>query len=281
MPLPINRALLGLLVGTYSLGAASMPLSQCLAMASDYYQQVYCEVRAKDAGDTLPPLYQFKNNPLQTQWLLLKRPAEKLGISLRKPQGEPATRPRAVVIAPTPPKATPQRAITASPSTHAAPHSPPHSLDCSHTANLLVCGEARYQLQTNLHNRRLAANALSAENRLTLPAYTGDIHDESAVRRYLYDAYADYLDKMRSIGLGGITTTFGNFSYLFYDYHAQGLDFAARFEQLFHYLKRDKRTLAVSEQQADTSGLQLTQCAPLRQYMICEHQGSNLLFARL
>lgn len=281
MPLSINRVLLSaLLLGAClpCARAASLPLSQCLAMASGYYQQVYCEVVAKGEGRALPPLYQFKENTAQTQWLLLKRPAEKLGLSLRRPQSTPVHRPPTATIAPS--------ASVAAPNPQSSPRpTPAHrttpSSDCSLAVDLLTCGAARYQLQTNLHNRRLAPTALDAENQLTLPAFTGDIQDEPAVRRYLYESYTLYLDKMRSIGLGGITTTFGNFSYLFYDYHAQGLDFAARFEQLFHYLKRDKRTLAVSEQKSDTRGLQLSQCAPLRQYMVCEHQGRNLLFARL
>lgn len=248
-------------------------ITDCLAMARGYYQQLYCEVKAKGEGQQLPAFYQFKRNNEQTQWLLLKRPAERAGIALRKPAHK--VRQRALAInrpepLPAGPHPTPAHGST---STGAS--------NCLLTGEQIRCGDRVYALQRNKHNRNLHPQALSTDNTLELPPFKGAIDNERDVRDYLYRAYALYLDKMRSIGLGGITTSFGNFSYLFYDYHAKGLNFNQRFANLFRYLKKDKATLPISDKAADTRQLTLADCAPLAdQYFVCEHQGKNLLFSR-
>lgn len=270
--------------------AQALSMSDCLAMARGYYQQSYCEIKAQGEGHQLPAFYQFKQNNEQTQWLLLKRPAERAGIKLRKPQAHTSRRSLALTTPKTSASDTPTAPLSpgladGTPSVaRASAVSPARpsiaSAPCQLQASHIICGNKRYELQRNRHNRHLDAMALSVENTLTLPRFSGNINDETAVRNYLYSAYSQYLTKMRSIGLGGITTTFGNFSYLFYDYHAKGLDFSERFAKLFHYLKKDKASLPISERAADVSQLTLADCAALNDnYFVCEHRGKNILFA--
>ncbi|UTA46715.1 hypothetical protein L1F30_11130 [Simiduia sp. 21SJ11W-1] len=283
-----------MLLAGFGSQAHALSLSDCLASAKGYYQQTYCELVAQGEGRQLPAFFEFTQNNEQTQWLLLKRPAERAGINLCKPK--PSSPRKSLALqnnapaqagnsARTPdareavPQATPRP-----PQKHAATASIPASFEgnnCALAANTIVCGAQHFSLQRNLHNRHLSAGALGPENTLALPPFNGNLQDEQAVRAYLYQAYATYLTKMRSIGLGGITTSFGNFSYLFYDYHAKGLDFSQRFAKLFHYLKKDKASLPVSERAADISQLSLADCSALNsEFFVCEHRGKNLLFAR-
>lgn len=288
------RAKLILACGLVALCSASRsqaqpPKSFCFAMAESYYEQLYCEIQAKGEGKNLPAFYQFKNNTEQTQALLLKRPASRIGITVKPPtlkaayrEQQLATRPKKTTQPDAKPPLTEPRAprsqSAALPSTPEA--IPTDAVNCVLNADVIRCNAQRFQLQTNRHNRHLTSEALGSLNQLLLPRYTGDMTDETAVRRYLYAAYERYISQMRSIGLGGVTTRFGKFSYLFYDYHAKNIDFVDRFETLFNYLKKDKAHLAVSEKAASTQGMLFNQCAWLSEhYYICEHGNNNLVYA--
>ena len=261
--------------------------SFCFAMAESYYEQLYCEIQSKGEGKNLPAFYQFKNNTEQTQALLLKRSALKIGVVVKAPTLRSATKQASYALELKQPPSKPLKSTS-----HQAPQSTnPASRDskpalgaqdtsCSLQDKAINCGQRRFQLLTNLHNKHLTKTALEPTNQMALPRFSGDMNNDNQVRNYLYAAYEQYLNKMHSIGLAGVTTRFGKFSYLFYDYHDKGLDFPNRFETLFHYLKKDKAALAVSEQAANNVGMSLEQCAWLSEkYYICEYGNSNLVYA--
>ncbi|BFM12230.1 hypothetical protein R50072_23830 [Simiduia litorea] len=263
--------------------------SFCFAMAESYYEQLYCEIRAKGEGSNLPAFYQFKNNAEQTQALLLKRPAAKIGVVVKAPTLNSSSTKSNLSLQAKKPLSTANRPVdkvqhpTNEPRAQLTSPEPAlthNTQGCRLKAQHIQCGQQDYRLLTNLHNKRLSDTALASTNKMALPRFTGNMQNEDQVREYLYLAYEQYLNQMRSIGLGGVTTRFGKFSYLFYDYHDKGLDFPDRFETLFHYLKKDKAALGVSEQPADSQGMTLAQCAWLStQYYVCEHGKNNLVYA--
>ncbi|MDN3640354.1 hypothetical protein QWY82_16285 [Simiduia curdlanivorans] len=261
--------------------------SFCFAMAESYYEQLYCEIRAKGEGSNLPAFYQFKNNNEQTQALLLKRPAAKIGVEVKAPTLNSSAKKSNHSLKPKKaPSATNSTNTAQRPTTEPVPSTKntianlANAQGCRLNSQEILCGSQRYRLLTNLHNKHLSDSALAPTSKMALPRFTGNMQNEEQVRDYLYLAYEQYLNQMRSIGLAGVTTRFGKFSYLFYDYHDKGLDFANRFETLFHYLKKDKAALGVSEQPADSQGMTLAQCAWLSsQYYVCEHGNNNLVYA--
>lgn len=251
----------------------------CFAMASTYYEQLYCEVSAKGEGANLPAFYQFKNNNEQTQALLLKRPAARIGVEVKSPV---RPRPQPVISLESAAPATVVRPAATQQVAATQPSKPSHSEQspCTLASTSITCGNIRFNLLTNRHNRHLPKGVLDGDNQMNLPSFQGNVQREADVRPYLYTAYTQYLDAMQRIGLGGVTTSFGKFSYLFYDYHERGIGFEQRFETLYHYLKKDKASLPVSESPADTQSLSLAACAPLQnRYMVCEHGNRNLVFA--
>ncbi|MEH6529416.1 MAG: hypothetical protein V7718_05685, partial [Porticoccus sp.] len=62
----------------------------CLLLAENYYEQLYCEVKAMGQGRRLPSLLDFRRNNELTQAMLLKRPAAKVGIEVVLPKREAA-----------------------------------------------------------------------------------------------------------------------------------------------------------------------------------------------
>lgn len=262
--------------------AAATDKSFCFAMADSYYEQLYCEIKARGEGRSLPDFYQFQKNDTQTQALLLKRPAARLGIevktaSLHKTTHRQPTQSKIPAKTPAkPPAAQRQPAQAASKAAAPAPDNPL----CQLSQRSIRCDNQHFALLHNQNNRHLAKGALGPDNRLSLPAFSGDYDNEAQVRDYLYLAYARYLDRMQAIGLGGVTTSFDKFSYLFYDYHERGLSFTDRFETLYHYLKKDKASLPVSETPGDTQGLSLNHCAALSdRFYVCQWRNQNLVFA--
>ena len=90
------------------------------------------------------------------------------------------------------------------------------------------------------------------------------------------------LDKMMEIGLGGVTMTYGKFAFLFADLHEKDVDFVARFERMFDYLKKDKRNISISEGLANVSALRIEDCVPFSgDLFVCVHQGRNHVFSLL
>lgn len=256
--------------------AASANADQfCIATAASYYEQVYCQLQARAQTKSLPPFNQFKKNNEQIQYSLLKRPAERNAIKLPAP-----ARSTSPVIEKIPERPAAQarvnivqtEALNTSLTTIA---SQANAHGCRLLGNQLKCAAGSYSLIGNKANHRLAATALSAENKMALASYQGGVFNQ-----YLTDAYHQYILKMDEIGLGGVTMTYRKFAYLYQDLQSKGLDFSQRFETMYGFLKKDKAAMGVSESTRVPEGLNANLCSPLAErFYVCDLQGRNYIFA--
>ena len=233
--------------------------SECFNFADTYYQQVYCEIKASGKGNGLPSFLDFRRNTEQMQALLLKPHARKAGVKFELP----ATTKPVVSVKKTLP----------------APTLPAGGSDCTVAGLELHCAAASYRLVTNLPNNRLEAGALSAENAMNLPGFSGNRLQAAEVETYLTTAYQHYLQKMMAIGLGGSTMSYGKFAYLFEDLGRKGVSFADRFEVMYRYLKADKRNLSVPVRASLPAGFDTGNCYAIAQWMVCQAGMHNFVFA--
>lgn len=246
--------------------AQSQSQTFCFASAASYYEQVYCELQARGEIKSLPPFYQFKRNDALTQALLLKRPALRAGIKLPMPKTASHSAPEVKKNI---------SEVRQQPSSSSAANKP----GCRLAEKAILCGARRFELAGNRKNSRLSADVLNAENKMSLSVYTGLLSDQAAVNNYLVNAYRQYLEKMHSIGLGGVTMTYAKFDFLFFDLHEKGLDFSQRFDTMYDFLKKDKAKMAVSEKQVIDSQLRFEDCDFLPESMFaCSRSGRNYLF---
>ena len=254
------------LVTILSVSAANLAHGQvsCFLHAEGYYEQIYCEVKAEGRGDGLPTLFDFKKNNAMTQALLLKRPATKAGIKLAMPKqnqriNKPQIKPRQQ---PSVPK---QKGMKS----------------CQLSDSTIGCQSEIYQLAGNKANKYLAAKALSETNKMSLPLYQGNLNKKSALNYYLTDAYRLYIEKMLVIGLGGATMSYSKFGYVFNDLAEKNVPFSERFEKMYGFLKKDKRTINVSQKIVSDKLLTLNDCAGLSdELIICERSGKNYIYQR-
>ena len=239
----------------------------CEAMAKTELEKLYCQVKAKGQGRSLPRFDDFKRNPESTQRLLLKRPANRAGLEL------PASKS---------PKAS---SMAASASRKQVPAesagSPPRSTGmsgCEFDNQMLRCGPGSYRLLDNRPNRALQKGALTEANQLRLPPVP-ELKTERQRHRYLLGAYADYLQKMHTIGLAGATLSYSKFYYIFDDADRQQQDFVKRFADMFTYLKKDKQSLAVQKVHARGNLPKLAHCEIINSdWITCDENGKNWVF---
>lgn len=261
-----------------SLALIARAQSDCLAMAETFYEQVYCEVQAQNRHHGLPPIYEFKRNDETTQALLLRRPARKLGIDVPMPRSKTAPSPPPRARAPAPSKGA--TADVSDTRREAAPPSRYQALsECSLNGARIQCPDKQYQLLGNQSNDDLAPGALEPSNKMDLPVFDGELSEHRAVQAYLHEAYERYVEKMLAIGLGGVTTSYGRFVFLFEDIQSKDLDFSDRFETMYRFLKKDKASMAVNTTPTSDKELQIEDCDPLNaQLLVCSRQGRNYVF---
>jgi len=255
----------------------------CLLAAENYYEQLYCEVKAQGQGKRLPSFYDFQKNNEQTQAFLLMRPAAKLGIQIVKP--------KLAVSKPVQPKQSDHKsgeaalvieksAVNRSALTHSDSKASPFD-GCLLQERKIQCDGVSYDLVGNLSNKRLSKGVLDGKNKMNIPGYQGKPDDRQALAGYLAKAYDQYILKMLEIGLGGSTFTYNKFVYLYYDVSEKGIDFSQRFETMFGYLKQDKKNLAVNEKLPETVYLKKERCDWLRKKtVVCDGGQKNYVFQR-
>lgn len=250
----------------------------CLLQAENYYEQIYCEIKAQGKGKRLPSLYDFQKNNEVTQAFLLKRPAAKLGIDVVQPK-------RTSTLEHTP-KQQPNRSYShANTVQTAAPiegMSRDNTLDqCVFKSKEILCAGVRYQLMGNLANKKLVQGVLKHSNRMNIPVYVGEPGDQVALGRYLSHAYGQYVEKMLEIGLGGSTFSYAKFIYLYQDVTDKNIDFSGRFETMFGYLKQDKQQLAVSEKLPNNVHVSKEYCGwSGEKTVVCDGGQKNYLYRR-
>ena len=243
----------------------------CFSYASSLYEQVYCELQAEGYGERLPSFYDFKKNSPQMQYLLLKPQVRKLAMKLPKPMPKKKARQQHAVAAA---KKSANNTIAVR---KPLGHSPQQAKTaCTMEKDMILCGDSKHVLQYNQNNKALAADIFSAENTMDLPRYTGGDKNQ-----YLAKAYAQYIDKMLSLGLAGVTLSYNKFYHLFDELQQRNMDFAKRFETMYFYLKKDKKSMMVNTQKIIPKQLSLEQCDALHQYWICATRQNNYIFKRI
>jgi hypothetical protein len=201
----------------------------------------YCKLVALGATG-LPPLYEFRKNSADTQYLLLKRPAARLGVSLAEPTKTTRRKPEPAI--PTAVDEAPRPISSAKAASRARtdirPASGLNTSGCQLQGETITCANERYSLQWNKPKQALAPGALAASNQLIFaaaPASAAQLDD------YLQRCYVEYLQKMLVIGLGNTTLSYGKFANIYAEAKSQNFDFAARFTKMYHFLKEERKTL--------------------------------------
>lgn len=240
---------------------ANIKYSDCFNRADTYYEQIYCEIKAKGEGASLPSFIDFKKNNVQMQALLLKRKAEALRIPFKMPVTKQATSARTQKV-----------------HTQTATHS---SANCQYLERTIQCQDGVFSIVGNKGNSKLNRRVLEDNNKLALERFSGDRRDQALVLDYLTKSYTRYIEKMLEIGLGGSTMSFTKFYYLFQDLSVQGVDFQQRFETMYGYLKLDKRSLGVSEKVDAIQGLSIAQCSRLKADLFtCDNKRNNRVYLK-
>lgn len=305
-----------LLLGVLACGSRwAVANEPCIPVAGNEYEKIFCDLKRKGKGSTLPSLREFRNNPPLTQAFLLKKPAERAGIHVRIPErnneetlrrqeellaaleasaemaipvivdkSTPTTppQPQPVAIPVTRPAAKPpaKPKTTAQAAAPVAPVATAPAPLCVLQEKTLSCDGVRYTLAGNKTNQQLDPSMLTEHNRLGMPVYSGDPADALAEQQYVQEAYRHYLEGMLRIGLGASTMSYTKFANL-YDYITeQRLDFVGRFETMYHFLKEDKLAIGVSTQLVIADGFDATACRQLDRLVACDYQKTNYLFIR-
>lgn len=252
----------GLVGGTH---AATDP---CMEGAETELEKLYCKVVSEGGGAGLPSPTDFKRNSPQVQALLLRRPAGRLGLQVPEPTD--------TSVAPQPPKFEPEPDEV---ETKGDTSSTRWLTDCRLEGKRIICPQRRYGLVANQPNSKLSNGALAPDNRLGLASFEGNRNDEEAVRRYLSNAYDQYIPKMVDIGLGANTMSFTAFHNAFHSIEDGGVDFARRMERTFTLLKQDKKTLAVKARYHDELPQDVSLCSAINaDIIVCDDVGTNWVY---
>ncbi|MDL0430797.1 hypothetical protein QPM17_06665 [Marinobacter sp. TBZ242] len=262
-----RQFVVGLLMLTLPALSAWASDEQCLSAAGSELERLYCEVMAGGGGVGLPSQPDFNRNDPRVQALLLKRPAQRLGLTLPKPvqeqEPQPDEEPRARQGADTRTGTEPTRELA----------------NCQLNGDRIRCPRGDYRLADNRQRSALTRDALGPDNRLDIEPFSGNRNGQEAVRRYLSQAYDQYIAKMLGIGLGANTMSFTAFHNAFHTMEDAGVDFARRMEQTFSMLKQDRKTLGVKARYHDRLPEDLSLCTVIsRDIVVCDNVGTNWVY---
>ncbi len=247
------------------LAPGALAQGDCHSFALTEFEQLYCKLNAQSPGSVPGSLQEFRNNPPATQRLLLRRPAERMGLPLPAPARPVRTAPEKAA------KTTPEAPVREPVGTQKSPNLG----DCRLQGAAIHCNAQVYTLLSNVNNSRLSPTALTQSNRLIL----GGTPAPDAVDDWLQDSYVRYLDAMIAIGLAGETLSYTKFHHLYQEADAAGLSFAQRMTDMYEYLKKDKQTLAVRAGHADGLPKALTDCyQPSQRYIVCDNVRVNWIY---
>jgi hypothetical protein len=262
-----------IVVLTLSVEASSaMEASKCLVYAQTYYEQLYCEISSTGRSNKLPNFVDFQKNSEITQALLLKPHAKALRIAITLPKRTSQSPSKSVA------QSNMRGSRKAMLASNVTQKQKERYGDCTYQSAAILCAKKRFKQVTNRQNHALDPGALGQTNRLELP-HIGIAPDEEGFEFALTQSYLLYLDKMMSIGLGGVTMTYTKFYYLYVDLLRRNVDFNKRFSTMFEFLKKDKRSLGVNNRPAVLSSLDEKHCSRARTNLfICQQGGRNYLF---
>jgi hypothetical protein len=263
----------------------------CFASAKTFYEQVYCELQAKGKTKGMPSFEQFSRNNEIVQASLLKGPAERNGIKLPAAKKNQSATVDTSQSKKADTKGVDKRAVDKSrveisedtkPPVKEIPFQPPlkskigfPEKNCQMLGSEIKCSSGRYKLIGNKNNKHLAEGVLLESNKMDFSSQ----RKGTSTHQYLASIYRQYIEKMCAIGLGGVTMTYGKFTYLFEDLQSKKVDFNKRFEIMYSFLKKDKATMWVSDKVVTNSRLVIEDCDYLSdQYFVCSVQGHNYIY---
>lgn len=261
--------------------------AQASCLPKGELEKVYCQLQAK--GEALPALRDFRRNSPRMQRLLLTRSATRHNIAL--PVLASAAPKLAPVAKPAVKKENIRRALKpiVKPKDQYLLKEPAYLTpsivlkdSCSLSGGQIICPNARYSLLDNLNNRHLDTDVFSANNRLGLSNYRGQLNQSAELKRYMANTYQQYIEGMLKIGLAASTMTYSRFYYTFEDAWNNKRDFADRFEKMYVFLKRDKQTMGVKKRYSSELPQGLHQCAELSaELIVCDNQKINWVYRRI
>jgi hypothetical protein len=264
-----------LLLITASAALTVSASERCHSAATSDLERLYCEVVAEGGGAGLPSQPDFNRNDPQVQALLLKRPARRLGLTVPGPS-QPQPPPAAF--------GNSQSDVKRESLEPAEPEDPVIAqglANCELGGERIRCPQADYHLAENRKRSALAEGVLGTDNRLRIESFPGDRKDEDAVRRYLSDAYDQYIPGMLRIGLGANTMSFTAFHNAFHTLEDGGVDFAERMAQSYQLLKQDRQQLGVKARYHDDLPDSLSLCGVINpSIIVCDNVGINWVYVR-
>jgi len=258
-------------------GTAATPASaddRCYSAATTDLERLYCEVIAEGGGASLPSQPDFNRNDPQVQALLLKRPAQRLGLTVPEP-GQ--------AQAPAAASTDSGAAVTNEPREPETndPVVAQGLANCQLAGERIRCPQADYDLAANQDRGALAEGVLGPDNRLKIDSFTGGRNDEEAVRRYLSNAYDHYIPGMLRIGLGANTMSFTAFHNAFHTLEEGGVDFSQRMAQTYELLKQDRQQLGVKSRYHDDLPESLSLCGMINpDIIVCDNVRTNWIYVR-
>ena len=246
-------------------------LPQCAPQKNLPFEAAFCELKQSRHGTSLPTLDEFRRNPPNMQYLLIKRPAQRLGIEVQKPKAAVLNRPVQGIV--TSKRKEGGRSVDLATEPQEAVAEAKSFDQCRYSIEQIYCAGRTFSRQGNKSNSALADNALEAGN--TLQMGRPSIVSEQA---WLAKAYTRYVRAMLTIGLAGSSFTYSAFAHTFNEHKASNTDFSIRFEQMFEFLKRDKKTLAVSRRRPKRAP-EADECEWLDDdLLVCNSQSMNLVY---
>ncbi len=270
------KSTLVLVVAFFSVSVAA----NCLP--SSEYERIYCDIVGKGEGEGkgLPRFEDFKRNDVMVQKLLLKRPAEKLKIKLPASSKLAGEKTSATAR-------SPDKLIEQSPNMHlnhsselTYPVASNATLSqCTVSKNYIFCGQRRFDLKKNQSNNGLAQGVLDDQYLMALPPYNGNVNNDREVQFYLSGVYGVYLQRMIDIGLGASTMSYARFYHTFNDLQGKRVDFSERFETMYRFLKKDKKTMAVKASFNGKRPHSIAQCDDITDRIIaCDSGSANWVY---
>ena len=246
---------------------AQTTLQECVAQADTALENALCDLRSLSRSSNLPNMEDFKRNPPEIQHLLLKREAERYGLTLpgvsssSKSEETSTTKENTHKNNPTKEKQRPSLA------------------GCELDEDVIECQNTRYELVRNKKNNQLKAEAFSSHNQLIFAEKNASEFEEQSDYRYLSAMYPVYINKMLAIGLGDSTMSFTKFATLYWQTKHDENSFAERFRQIYNQLKIEKSRNQIKGRYTDTYPEDLTQCVRMdSKILICDNKHQNWVY---
>ncbi len=242
----------------------------CHELAKTPMEQVYCDIKQKSPTTRLPSINEFRRNPEKTQWLLLKRPAKKLGLTLPDVKRNKKHQKK---------QKQPKAAEAKKASVRQQPSGGGLSDYCKLAQKTITCETLVFVLQNNISNSKLAAGALLLGTKVKFPIFTGNKHKNNDVIPYLKESYLIYIQHMLKIGLAASTMSFTKFYHTFMEVESKKVRFSERMAKMFMYLKKDKASIGVKSRFNNLLPTSLENCSALsKKIIICDNVKQTWVF---